>query len=133
MFSNTKTSTNQISKIDTLIGTSTNITGNIVATGVIRIDGKYAGDISTESDVIIGEGGYIKGNVRAVSVSISGNVEGNMCCSGTLEILSTGSLIGDVEVANFSIGKGAIFNGNCKMVNRDTKKINSTSEVGFIG
>lgn len=132
MFSGTKSAANQISRIDTLIGASTNITGNIIASGVIRIDGKYTGDISTESDVIIGEGAYIKGNVKAVNISISGNVEGNIICSGTLEILPTGCLIGDVEVANFSIGKGAVFNGNCSMVNRDTKVCNRKT-LTFIG
>lgn len=133
MFSSAKASSSQNNRIDTLIGTSTSITGNIVATGVIRVDGKHTGDISTESDIVIGEGGYVKGDLKAVSVSILGNVEGNISCSGTLEILPTGSLTGDVEVANFSIGKGGIFNGKCSMVNKEVKKLQASSEINITG
>jgi cytoskeletal protein CcmA (bactofilin family) len=133
MFSSIKGSSNQNNRIDTLIGTSTCIMGNIQANGLIKVDGKHTGDITTEADIVVGEGGYIKGDLRAVNITISGNLEGNVYCSGTLEILPTGSLSGDVEVANFSIEKGGIFNGKCNMINNEVKKLEAPSERNILG
>jgi cytoskeletal protein CcmA (bactofilin family) len=128
MFSSSKNTSVSTNKIDTLIGAATNMSGNINTTGVIRIDGKYSGDIFTESDVIIGEGAFIKGNIIALNISIAGNVEGNIKSNGTLEILPTGTLIGDVEVVFFSIDKGATFNGMCVMISQDVKKLSVGNE-----
>lgn len=114
MFNNQKKSDNN-QKIDTIIGPSSNIEGKINASGTVRIDGKYTGDIFTDGDVIIGEDGVIDGNITAVNVSISGKVEGNVFCQNLLEILSTGHLNGDVEVKKLFISDGAVFRGKCNM------------------
>ena len=125
MFSNPRKLTSASTKIDTLIGASTTITGNIDSTGTVRIDGTYTGDIVTISDVIIGKGAYVKGNIKATSVIISGTVEGNIRCTGFLELLPTATLTGDIEVANFSIENGSTFNGRCNTYTDDIKKLNA--------
>jgi cytoskeletal protein CcmA (bactofilin family) len=102
-------------KIDTIIGPSSNIEGKINATGTVRIDGKYTGDIFTDEDVLVGENGVINGNINSRNVSISGKVDGNIICNGLLEILPTGHLDGDIEVKKISISDGAIFKGKCSM------------------
>lgn len=102
-------------RIDTIIGPSSNIEGKINASGTVRIDGKYTGDIFTDEDVIVGENGVINGNISARNVSISGKVDGNVLCKGLLEILSTGQLDGDIEVKKISISDGAVFKGKCSM------------------
>jgi cytoskeletal protein CcmA (bactofilin family) len=102
-------------RIDTIIGPSSNIEGKINATGTVRIDGKYTGDIFTDEDVLIGENGIINGNISSRNVSISGKVDGNIICNGLLEILPTGHLNGDIEVKKISISDGAIFKGKCSM------------------
>lgn len=103
-------------RIDTIIGPTSNIEGKINATGTVRIDGKYTGDIFTDEDVLVGENGFINGNINARNVSISGKVDGNILCKGLLEILPTGTLNGDIEVKKISISDGAIFKGNCNMI-----------------
>ncbi len=102
-------------RIDTIIGPSSNIEGKINATGTVRIDGKYAGDIFTDEDVLVGENGVINGNINSRNVSISGKVNGNIICNGLLELLPTGQLDGDIEVKKISISDGAIFKGKCSM------------------
>lgn len=103
-------------RIDTIIGPSSNVEGKISASGTVRIDGKYTGDIFTDEDVLIGENGVINGNINARNVSISGKVDGNIFCKGLLEILPTGHLDGDIEVKKISISDGATFKGNCNMI-----------------
>ena len=116
MLSKQKNTTVQSGTIETLIGSTTTITGNISSKGMIRIDGILNGDLDNESEIIIGDGGNVTGNITAFKVSIGGNVKGNVKCSDMLEILSSGHLIGDVEVVHFSVEKGAMFNGQCNIL-----------------
>ncbi len=120
MFSSSKknknVSTTGAGTIDTVIGVSSSMEGNINSNGIIRIDGKFHGDITTKTDIIVGEQGYIKGNIKANNASISGKVEGNIKCNGLLEIMTTGRVFGDIEVASISINEGAMFKGSSRMI-----------------
>lgn len=115
-------------RIDTLIGETTNIIGNINTAGVVKIDGKYTGDIFTEADLIVGETGFIKGNIEAENISINGYIEGNVKCLDTLEILANGKLYGDAELGNFCMSRGAIFNGKCTMTNKQCTSLKLSVE-----
>lgn len=134
MFSSSKKSksvSSSVGTIDTIIGVSSSMEGNINSNGIIRIDGKFKGDIVTKTDLIIGEQGYIEGHIIANNASVSGKIEGNIKCHELLEILPTGRVFGDIEVANMAINEGAIFKGNCKMVSEtieDIKLIESGNE-----
>lgn len=114
MFNNSKKLPDNV-KIDTIIGPSSTIEGKINATGTVRIDGTYTGDIFTNEDVIVGENGVINGNIHANNVSISGEVNGNIICKGLLDLLPSGRLDGDIEVKKISICDGAVFKGKCNM------------------
>lgn len=113
----------QVTKVDTLIGSATNMSGNINASGTVRIDGIYTGDITTDSDVIIGQEGMVKGNITSDTVSISGTVEGNINSENLIEVLATGKLFGDIQTQKLSISNGAVFNGKCSMVSEEVKRI----------
>ena len=65
-------------QIETIIGKDTQIKGSINATGTIRIDGQFEGEISTASDAVIGETGNLKAQVRARNATVAGIVNGNM-------------------------------------------------------
>lgn len=106
----------QDKSVGTVIGTDTEMKGSINSSGIIRVDGKYEGDICTKTDVIIGESGQVIGNISANIVSVSGKVEGNINADNLLEIHSTGTLIGDILVKNISIHEGAMFKGKSTMI-----------------
>ena len=87
----------------------------LTAEGTVRIEGKLKGDVTLSGNLIVGEGGYVKGNVKADSVVLSGMVEGNITVENHLHLTSTSKLIGDIDAKNIIIDEGAVFNGNCKM------------------
>lgn len=128
MFSNQKNNETKSEKIETLIGISATIVGDINSSGVIKFDGTLTGNITSDSDIIIGEDAHINGDINANNVCISGKVVGNIKCSQILEILSDGNLTGDVEVANLSIEKGGIFNGRCNIVSSEIAQISAPTE-----
>ncbi len=102
-------------KIDTLIGEGTNFSGNINAKGVVRIDGQIEGSIYTEGDLIIGESGVVNAEAKGKNITIAGKINGNVECSGKLELLPTGKIDGDIEVAELFIDSGATLQGKCNM------------------
>jgi cytoskeletal protein CcmA (bactofilin family) len=130
MFSNKKEIEQPKNSIDTLIASSTNITGDINASGTVRIDGNYRGNIETKSEVIVGTTGIIVGNIDAENVTVSGTIEGNIKCNGVLEILSSGNVNGDIEVNQLSINTGAVFNGKCTMLSEGTIKTELIENTG---
>ncbi|QNU66565.1 polymer-forming cytoskeletal protein [Ruminiclostridium herbifermentans] len=107
---------------DTLIGSNTELIGDINSKGIIRIDGKITGNISVQGDLFIGEAASIKGNVTASNIHVAGSIDGDVSSSGLLKLLSTAKLLGDIQVKSFICDEGSIFEGNCKMLETQTSK-----------
>lgn len=101
---------------DTLVGANTELNGNVISKGIIRIDGKVTGNVTVQGDLFIGENAFIKGDVTASNIQIAGSVEGNVFSSGLLKLLPTARMLGDIQVKSFVCEEGSIFEGTCKMV-----------------
>jgi cytoskeletal protein CcmA (bactofilin family) len=103
-------------KMDTLIGKGTSFEGTVNAEGTIRLDGKIHGGLNITGNLIVGEEGAVKGNIKAENAFIAGVVEGNVIATSQLHITHTAKLIGDITVKNVIIDEGAVFVGNCKII-----------------
>jgi len=108
-------------KMDTLIGADSSFQGIITATGTIRVDGKFEGEISCTGDLVIGEGGKVKANVKVRNLLLSGELEGNVAVQGRIEITLSGKLYGDIATTNLVIDEGAVFRGKCDMQQLQSK------------
>lgn len=115
MFGGKKVTASFGEQVETIIGKDTQFSGAIQATGAIRVDGRFEGELSTTSDVVIGETGNLKAQVKAKNVTIAGIVNGNMDVLEKLELLPTAKLYGDIKVGVLIIGEGATFKGACEM------------------
>ena len=109
----------------TIISPNSKFEGTLNSTGILRIDGEFRGDINIKGNVIIGEDGIVIANINADKVTIAGKVEGNICCSGSLELVQSGKLTGDIDAKSIRVDEGAIFDGKCKMLKSqsDTKML----------
>ena len=72
------------------------VTGNINVDGELKIYGKVIGDITSSSNVIIGESGVVEGNVKATGMEVAGRFNGNAEISGEFLASSTGTIYGDL-------------------------------------
>jgi cytoskeletal protein CcmA (bactofilin family) len=109
-------------KFDTLIGKNTTFQGNIETVGTIRIDGKVNGEIKVEGDIYIGKDSEIIGNVYTKNIFLSGKVQGNIEAQGLLNATSTAEIYGDIFVQNLITSEGSIFEGKCKMVEKQNNQ-----------
>jgi cytoskeletal protein CcmA (bactofilin family) len=112
-----------LDRLDTFIGRVTNIKGNILTQGSIRIDGQIDGNVDSSEAVITGPESLIKGNVKCKDAVIAGRIEGNVYAQETVELQSGASVMGDIDCGNLIIGKNCFFEGKCHMAGKETGKI----------
>lgn len=105
--------------IDTLIGSNTQIEGNLMSEKDVRVEGEFRGDIHSQGKIIIGEQAKIIGNIYSYHTVVYGKVEGNISGEGLLEIMEKGELYGDIRVKSIAIRQGGIFEGQSNMLRRE--------------
>ncbi|MDI6703943.1 MAG: polymer-forming cytoskeletal protein [bacterium] len=107
----------QKGKITTILGENSHFTGKLTldGEGMVRIDGRFEGEIKANGDLIIGKSGDVKANVVGGYVIIGGKVEGNVTTHKHLELQSGGQLIGDIRTPSLGVGEGVTFKGNCNV------------------
>jgi cytoskeletal protein CcmA (bactofilin family) len=102
-------------QIETIIGKDTEVKGSIIAAGAIRVDGQVDGEIVSKGDIVIGETGEVKAQIKARSATIAGSVHGNADIIDKLELASSAKLYGDIKTGVLIISEGAVFKGSCEM------------------
>jgi cytoskeletal protein CcmA (bactofilin family) len=100
----------------------TEIKGSVKSSTDFRIDGKIEGNIQCEGKIIIGEKGYIKGEIVSKNMEVSGKVEGTISIEGLLSFKSTAVVEGEITTSKLIIEVGAVFNGNCHMSKKSPEK-----------
>ena len=98
------------SSATTLIAEGCTIIGEIRVENLLQIDGHVEGQIEAETQVKISQTGYVLGDITTERLIINGYFEGT-CRADHIEILSCGSVNGEVYSDNLSIEAGGKFMG----------------------
>ena len=104
-----------------IIGTGTQIEGEIRSESDIRIDGKVKGTITSKSKIVVGSTGIVDGDLICDTADVSGKVFGKVEVSDMLFLKSTGYLEGDIITGKLVVEAGARFTGSCKMGVKEMK------------
>lgn len=99
-----------------ILGPGSTFEGQLVFEGIVRIDGKFRGDIFTRDTLIVGAEARVEGHVDADTVIIAGYVEGEVRASSRIEIQASGYLRGAVYAPIFKIEEGGMFDGMTQML-----------------
>ncbi|MCS7028570.1 MAG: polymer-forming cytoskeletal protein [Bacteroidia bacterium] len=99
----------------TIIDENSVIRGNLKSNSNLRVNGRVMGNIVALGRVVIGENGFVEGNIAAHELEIIGEVIGNLKVKDTLTLKPTARVLGDIEVMYLVIEKGAKHVGGCKM------------------
>jgi len=108
--------------IESIIAQGVEIKGDIISQGSLRIDGAVEGKLNIKGDVVLGEKGRIKGEVKVDNLIVAGRVEGNVVASGRFEISANGYMKGDVTCSIMTIEEGGVLDGSSRMVGGHTSK-----------
>lgn len=108
-FDETTTSAN------TIIGSGTTITGDMVSSGDIRIDGTLVGNLSAKAKILIGPEGIVEGDIEGMQADVLGKVVGKIQVRELLYLRGKATLNGDIFAGKLQIEPTATFNGQCHM------------------
>jgi cytoskeletal protein CcmA (bactofilin family) len=73
--------------------------------------GRFTGDVTVDGSVAVESGAKLAGGVRAASVSIAGELEGNIVKAERVDVASSGVLIGDLTADSLTLAAGARLRG----------------------
>ena len=102
--------------------------GKLNFSGVVRLNGRFRGDIDSEDTLIIGETALIEGNVRVGFAIIGGRVVGDITTKHCTEILATGIIEGSVTSPSLISHEGAQMLGQVN-VQRELPGINLLNRI----
>ncbi|MBE0510553.1 MAG: polymer-forming cytoskeletal protein [Chromatiales bacterium] len=128
MFSkgNKNRSAAKITKIDTLIGHNSEITGDVSFSGGLHVDGVVKGNIYADPDsgsvLSVSERGLIEGEVRVPNIMLNGTVRGDVHAAEHIELAEKAKVIGNVYYTLIEMMRGAEVNGSLVHQARDAKQ-----------
>ncbi|MFN2637764.1 MAG: polymer-forming cytoskeletal protein [Gemmatimonadaceae bacterium] len=97
---------------ETVIAAGLTIDGKIEGAGHVRMAGRFKGDVNVDGDLTIEPGAKITGSVRASTVTIAGDLEGNIEGASRVELLASGVLNGDLKAGSLTVASGSRMRGN---------------------
>lgn len=111
-----KSSEKPCNTIDTLVGVKTEMKGDIVFSGGLRVDGKIRGNITAEGDgsstLVLSEHAEVVGNIQVPHMILNGKIKGNVHCSERIELQPEAEIVGDVYYKIIEMALGASINGS---------------------
>lgn len=103
------------STIDSLIGISTTIEGDVHFTGGLRIDGHVKGNVIADNEefsmLVISEFAKVEGEVRVSHLVVNGEIAGPVYSSELLELQPKARITGDVYYKALEMHGGALVAG----------------------
>lgn len=112
------------------IGKGVVIEGRLSFEDTVRIDGTFKGVISAAGTLVVGDGGYVEGDLTVGAAIITGDVKGTLEASDRVELRSPGRMLGDIKTPNLIIGEGVIFEGSCIMLKKNPNALPETVPYG---
>jgi len=100
-------------RIDTLIGATARVDGNVHFTGGLRIDGVVKGSVVAQDagTVIVSEEASVEGEIRVGHAVINGRVVGPIHGTESVELQAKANVNGDVHYKSLEVHLGAIVQG----------------------
>lgn len=99
------------------VGNGTVLTGEANFKGMLRIDGKLSGRItSQEGTLLVGTNGQVDADIEVAVATINGTVNGDITATERLEMGRAARVNGNIQTPSLMIEQGAIFEGSCRMI-----------------
>ena len=104
--------------VESTIGEHTSVDGTFKSENSIRIRGTVQGEIESQRSILIESQANVNAKVTAATVTIAGQVNGQVFCDGRVEIRPSGRVTGEINAGTLIMQEGAFFEGNLKMGGR---------------
>lgn len=108
-------------EINALLGRGTRFSGKLTFTGKVRIDGTFDGEIFSDGVLIVGDEAVVTASALEVGTLIvrGGVVRGDITATGAVELYAPSRVYGSIAAVEVFIDKGVLFEGQCRMLERE--------------
>ena len=104
-----------LNRIESLIGSTTRIEGNVYFSGGLRVDGLVRGNVAALPDqpgtLMVSEDARIDGEVQAAHIVVNGTINGPVHATESLELQASSRIKGDVHYKSIEMQQGAVVDG----------------------
>jgi len=108
----------------TIIGPSLSFKGEITGEEDLTVEGQVEGTIDLKKNhVTIGRTGRIKADIYGRSITIEGEVQGNLFGEERIALQQSGRVRGDMRAPAITIEDGAKFEGSIAMDSKDERQL----------
>src|SRR6266853_3351753 len=112
------------------IGSSLFIKGEVSGSEDLTVEGRVEGRIDLKDhNLTIANSGKVNAEIHAKSVTVIGEVMGNILADEKVEIADTGRLTGDIHAPRVSISDGAQFRGSVDMAREKVTAAQSVANM----
>jgi cytoskeletal protein CcmA (bactofilin family) len=100
------------------VGDVVNFSGEVCFKSMLRIDGNFSGNVTSEDGtLIISTGAQVtKASINVAVAKINGTVEGNIHASKELVLGRTANVKGHIVAPALVVEEGAQLNGSCRRI-----------------
>jgi cytoskeletal protein CcmA (bactofilin family) len=105
-------------EMESTIGEQTTVEGTYKSDNSIRICGSVKGEIESQRSILVDSQAHVNAKVTASAVTVAGQVDGHIFCTGRVEIRPSGRVMGEINAGTLVMQEGAFFEGNLRMGDR---------------
>jgi cytoskeletal protein CcmA (bactofilin family) len=99
---------------ESVIAAGLTIEGKIEGAGHVRIAGDFKGDVNVQGNLTIEAGAHLTGGVKADTVVVGGQLDGNIDASSRVELLQTGVFNGELKAGSLTVAAGSRMRGKAE-------------------
>lgn len=99
---------------ESVISAGLTFEGKIDGSGHVRISGRFKGDVHVDGSLTVESGAHLAGSVRAGSVVVAGEIEGNIEGAQRVELHQSGIVNGDISAGSLTVADGARMRGRAE-------------------
>jgi cytoskeletal protein CcmA (bactofilin family) len=93
----------------TIISEGSSLDGNLTFEGLVHLDGKFKGNLKADK-VVVGKNGLFSGNLVANSVTISGQIKGDVTCQ-SIGIKNGSKIVAKIQYEVIEMQAGTVISG----------------------
>jgi cytoskeletal protein CcmA (bactofilin family) len=119
-------------RIDTLLGKSATLNGDLEFSGGLHLDGRVNGNVRSNAEdggaLSVSESGFIEGTVEVTNIVMNGTVNGDMHARERLVLGGKARVNGNVHYGVIEMAPGAVITGKLIPLGNGTAKDASPAE-----
>ena len=91
------------------------IKGDVVFSDLLRVHGQVTGRVSSEHELLVGEGGVVEGDVLVGRLVVAGTVRGTVRVKERVVVHGTGKVFAEIFAPTLIVDEGGVVEGPVHM------------------